>query len=210
MVRDQHPRGKLQRRRSWKETLRAFTSSTETEGSDMKVPKLPYRRSTGLLKTAFFDAQVPRNASDEEDFRQWKEEDRPIRARVLYSYSSLTPSARNSKADQVGDTVKTSRGFGAAQISSKTAHKREAGRMNGTIGTRLTMTSRTGYFQDRIISPSMVRIMVLSGAFIIHVYRCAQWQSCTLGLIGILTSKLIIEYLQSSRHLTSLLNIHRC
>ncbi len=28
----------------------------------------------------------------------------------------------------------------------------------GTIGTRLTMTSRTGYFQDRIISPSMVSV----------------------------------------------------
>jgi hypothetical protein len=28
-----------------------------------------------------------------------------------------------------------------------------------TIGTRLTMTSRTGFFQDRIISPSMVSMM---------------------------------------------------
>ncbi|KAG8929826.1 hypothetical protein FRC02_005029 [Tulasnella sp. 418] len=29
------------------------------------------------------------------------------------------------------------------------------------IGTRLTMTSRTGYFQDRIISPSMMRAMAI-------------------------------------------------
>lgn len=28
-----------------------------------------------------------------------------------------------------------------------------------TIGTRLTMTSRTGFFQDRIISPSMVSVV---------------------------------------------------
>ncbi|KAF8705916.1 Alpha beta-hydrolase, partial [Rhizoctonia solani] len=30
-----------------------------------------------------------------------------------------------------------------------------------TIGTRLTMTSRTGFFQDRIISPSMMRAMAI-------------------------------------------------
>lgn len=166
MVRDQRPRGnQLQRMRSWKETLRAFAGGTETEGSDMKAPKLPYRRSTGLLRTTFFDAQVPRRGapahaeSDEEDFRQWKEEDRPIQARVLYAYDSLTSSARNSKAEKVGDAVKASRDLGAAQTSSKTTRKLvEAGRMKGTIGTRLTMTSRTGYFQDRIISPSMVSV----------------------------------------------------
>ena len=174
MVRDQQPRGKLQRRRSWKETLRAFTSGTEIEGSDMKVPKLPYRRSTGVLKTAFLDSQVPRNASDEEDFRQWKEEDRPIRARVLYACNSLTPSARNSQAEQVGETVKTSPDFGAAQTSSTTAHKREAGRMNGTIGTRLTMTSRTGYFQDRIISPSMVRFTWYSREWALSMFIDAR------------------------------------
>lgn len=30
-----------------------------------------------------------------------------------------------------------------------------------TLGTRLTMTSRTGFFNDRIISPSMMRAMAI-------------------------------------------------
>ncbi len=169
MVRDQRPRGnQLQRRRSWKEAFRAFAGGTEknSEASNMKVPKLQQRHSTGLLRTALFDAQGLRNAldgssssnaeSDEDDFRQWKEEDRPIQARVLYSYDSSTPPARDLKAEQVGETDKCSRDHSAAQTSPKTAHRLETGRIKGTIGTRLTMTSRTGYFQDRIISPSMV------------------------------------------------------
>ncbi|KAF8348323.1 Alpha/Beta hydrolase protein [Amanita rubescens] len=174
MVRDQRPRGnQLQRRRSWKEALRAFAGGTEKnpEASIMKVPKLQHRRSTGLLRTALFDAQGLRNAldgsfstnaeSDEDDFRQWKEEDRPIQARVLYSYDSSTPPARDLKAEQVGETDKCSKDHSAAKTSPKTAHRPETGRIKGTIGTRLTMTSRTGYFQDRIISPSMMRAMAI-------------------------------------------------
>jgi hypothetical protein len=45
-----------------------------------------------------------------------------------------------------------------------------------TIGTRLTMASRTGFFQDRIISPSMVRMMsgkLGLGTDVSH--RCARW-----------------------------------
>jgi hypothetical protein len=34
-------------------------------------------------------------------------------------------------------------------------------RKNAPIGMRLTMTSRSGYFQDRIISPTMVSHLVL-------------------------------------------------
>ncbi len=37
------------------------------------------------------------------------------------------------------------------------------------VGTRLTMTSRTGYFQDRIISPSMV-----SSSGVWRVFRCTR------------------------------------
>lgn len=41
------------------------------------------------------------------------------------------------------------------QRAVNSAEKKE-GQIKAPIGTRLTMTSRTGYFQDRIISPSMV------------------------------------------------------
>lgn len=175
MVRDKRPRGnQLQRRRSWKEALRAFAGGAEkiSEASNMKVPKLQHRRSTSLLRTALFDARGLRSAldggssanaeSDEDDFRQWKEEDRPIQARVLYSYDSSPPPARELKVEQVGETDDRLRVHSAAQTSPKTAHRLETGRIKGSIGTRLTMTSRTGYFQDRIISPSMVRVAYYS------------------------------------------------
>ena len=49
----------------------------------------------------------------------------------------------------------------AADVQAALSVKKKggAGKNSEPIGTRLTMTSRTGYFQDRIISPSMVRFM---------------------------------------------------
>ncbi|KAK8869902.1 hypothetical protein IAR55_000470 [Kwoniella newhampshirensis] len=45
----------------------------------------------------------------------------------------------------------------ADQVDKNVAKKRR----KAPIGTRLTMTSRVGYFQDRIISPSMMRAMAI-------------------------------------------------
>lgn len=49
-------------------------------------------------------------------------------------------------------------------------------RKKTTIGTRLTMTSRVGYFQDRIITPSMVGMGMNRADS-----RCARWLSCMSG-----------------------------
>lgn len=43
-------------------------------------------------------------------------------------------------------------------LAGQTAEEPPKKKRKAPIGTRLTMTSRTGYFQDRIISPSMVCI----------------------------------------------------
>ncbi|KAF8628907.1 hypothetical protein AX15_003688 [Amanita polypyramis BW_CC] len=169
MVCDQKPRGnQLQRRKSWRGAFRALAAGTEwnREQLDETASTLRYRHSTGVLKTLM--QQGSRNtfseyslenggladAESDEDFRQWKEEDRPIQARVLYPYTPSMPTARNSKSEEVGE-------HSAAQTSPRTAHKLEVCQTGGTIGTRLTMTSRTGYFQDRIISPSMMRAMAI-------------------------------------------------
>ncbi|KAK2464247.1 hypothetical protein APHAL10511_003704 [Amanita phalloides] len=173
MVRDQRPRGnQLQRKRSWKEAIRALAGGTE-KSADKKTPRLQFRHSTGLLRTGMFDSQkslsgspahtvenrdtLPNAESDEEDYRQWKEEDRPIQARVLYSYDSLTSPERYLEAGSIEETVERSAKIDAVQALSKS----EPSRVKGAIGTRLTMTSRTGYFQDRIISPSMMRAMAI-------------------------------------------------
>ena len=71
-------------------------------------------------------------------------------------------------------------------------------RKKAPIGTRLTMTSRVGYFQDRIISPSMVSEEDDSARSHADV-RCAQWQYCTSVLDGVPTLRPIITSLLSSR-----------
>ena len=57
------------------------------------------------------------------------------------------------------------------------------------LGTRLTMTSRSGYFQDRTISPSMVSFP--HGETSNSDGRCAQWRFCTSAPNGIPISRRI-------------------
>ena len=74
----------------------------------------------------------------------------------------------------------------------------------GSIGRgRLTMTSRTGYFQDRIIPPSMVGAVSgflffgkFSGSLTIRWARCGQWPSC-ISQTGTRISALITRCHQS-------------
>jgi hypothetical protein len=100
---------------------------------------------------------------DEQDFNQYREEDRPIQARVRYVYpdsvSSKTglPIPRSKSA-----VVKQQHELSVAveEANSKATERYGGkGKQKEPIGTRLTMTSRTGYFQDRIITPSMVRLL---------------------------------------------------
>lgn len=75
-------------------------------------------------------------------------------------------------------------------------------RKRAPIGTRLTMTSRTGYFQDRIISPTMVsNRMDLNAA---NGHRCALWLSFTLVPAETQILRPTITSPQSSLPLTSL------
>jgi hypothetical protein len=169
MVEDRRPRPNLlQRRRSWKDTLRALAGSAEenSEERNVSAPLLQSRHSTGPLKLSAVsskgvllsehqgDNDGSSDAESEEDFHLWKEEERPIRARVLYSYDSL-PLPPNGGA--VRETQVIEKDDNAVKVSPA------SGKAGGAIGTRLTMTSRTGYFQDRIISPSMVRQMRVLG-----------------------------------------------
>jgi hypothetical protein len=62
-------------------------------------------------------------------------------------------------------------------------------RKKAPIGTRLTMTSRVGYFQDRTISPSMVRIGGSWSGRNRADHRCEPWPYCTLDPGAIRISK---------------------
>ncbi|TFK26526.1 alpha/beta-hydrolase [Coprinopsis marcescibilis] len=178
MVRDSKPfsqRKKLKRRSSWKDTLRGFTSG----GEDNPVPKLA-RKSTGNLKMPrrLEDRRAKSNddgslgdaeSEDEEDFGTYREEDRPISARIKYKYPNGDISVARSQSALERQQYEMS--VAIAEADSKATQSMNAGsitvalpdaeKVREPIGTRLTMTSRTGYFQDRIISPTMMRAMAI-------------------------------------------------
>jgi hypothetical protein len=168
----QHSRGKrLRRRQSWRDKLLEFTSGNEDD-----APPTRKRSSTSASRSHtggrplfgrrgvshpilgngedMGDLADAESEEDQETFEQIKEEDRPIEARVRYVYES---------------TSSTTNGSGNVQDPAEPRGAEAKGKE--PIGTRLTMTSRTGYFQDRIISPSMV-----SGA----------WDCCVVAQ-GVLT-----------------------
>ncbi|KAJ7647126.1 Alpha/Beta hydrolase protein [Roridomyces roridus] len=160
MVGDQRstlPRRKpLKRQQSWKDTIRGFTS-----GEEESAPAAPRkRRSTGALKSppgrrsTFLEPRhrpksldgesaVDEGAteSDEEDFNQYREEDRPLQARVRYVYPQTTVPRSKSAV------VNEQRALSAAV---------EEANYKGDGAVR-----RTGYFQDRVITPSMMRAMAI-------------------------------------------------
>lgn len=168
MVKDSRfsmPRSKrIKRKSSWKDTFRDFTSGSDRElesPSNSKVPRFlsapqsPSNRSVGGEGTSDdVGALADAENGEDEDLGHRKEEDLPISARVRYAYPHTVswPVSRNNS--ELGYEQPLSP---ALEESNK---KIEEGLTKGKepIGTRLTMTSRTGYFQDRIVSPSMVRL----------------------------------------------------
>ena len=176
-----HGKSKLKRRSSWKDTLRVLTNSGE-EGKEMprarsrtetmrlatsmpgsssrpyaerceRAQTLPYPEDRGALA----DAESEDQEDLEIDFRHLREEDKPLQARVRHIYPRTLPLA-GSPLPTSPSTLEQQQERLSAAIADADSKGREKGkgRQGEPIGTRLTMTSRTGYFQDRIISPSMV------------------------------------------------------
>ena len=74
------------------------------------------------------------------DVNERREEDKTLRERVRTPIEEISLEALQHELQ-----------VAAAEAQEEKDHEKM------TLGTRLTMTSRTGYFQDRIISPTMVR-----------------------------------------------------
>ncbi|KAJ2922205.1 hypothetical protein H1R20_g14895, partial [Candolleomyces eurysporus] len=175
MVRDNRPfsqRKKLKRKSSWKDAIRGWASGgedqdeekrprrTSSTGSKMP-PKLGdkrHARSTGDEGTL---ADAESSDEDEEDFNQYPEEARPIRARVKYKYPSGNDAVARSKSALERQQQELSLAVEKANTKATLGVGSRGARASEPIGTRLTMTSRTGYFQDRIVSPSMMRAMAI-------------------------------------------------
>ena len=157
MVRDKRPGSKrIKRRSSWKDTLRGLASGgdsdVETGSSQRRIPTLkitPAITDEGTLADA---------ESDDVDSRE--PEDRPIQARIIYKYQNSVPLSHSALVKQQHELSIAVEEANTKANKTVTRRKKSPEPGNGditeAIGTRLTMTSRTGYFQDRIISPSMV------------------------------------------------------
>ncbi|KDQ27709.1 hypothetical protein PLEOSDRAFT_1042144 [Pleurotus ostreatus PC15] len=158
----------LRRKQSWKDTLRSLAGSDKENNLSNATGSvaLKPRKSTSALKSPATRPLARRRHSaltiedrgtladaesedDEEYYQRLREEDRPIEARVRHRPS----------IDMTYITDQAVLEERQKQVSADTTPIK--GRVKEPIGTRLTMTSRTGYFQDRIISPSMMRAMAI-------------------------------------------------
>ncbi|EPS97754.1 hypothetical protein FOMPIDRAFT_37998, partial [Fomitopsis schrenkii] len=131
----------VRRRRSWRDALRKIASPTD-ERAGFTLRHAKESQGRGDADEPNGDAEAGEMADVEEGAT--KEEDKPLQARVRFH-------------PEVDERVLE-------------RHQREADAMipgqsepadQAPLGTRLTMTSRTGYFSDRIISPSMMRAMAI-------------------------------------------------
>ncbi|KAF5393231.1 hypothetical protein D9757_000749 [Collybiopsis confluens] len=159
--RESHKYKKMKRKNSWRDTLRGLTTSgSEKEDlspTDLRRPAI--HRSTSGLKTPHLRRQFlmsPEESEsdftdDEEDYTKRREQDRPLQLRVKYHPAAAWINTATAKQDELS----------AALLEADNKAARVMARKREPIGVRLTMTSRTGYFQDRIISPSMMRAMAI-------------------------------------------------
>ncbi|TFY75373.1 hypothetical protein EWM64_g8640 [Hericium alpestre] len=171
VVGDERRKHKLRRKKSWVDTLKiGISKSTPTNGRQTR------RKSTGQLKRglgASDDESESEGADVEGDYNDLPEEDRPLQARVRYS-SQTEPSSPILGRDFVAKDVRDPHPLDAAEqakleaavvqadVEVESRRQQEGAQWKKEpIGTRLTMTSRTGYFQDRIVSPSMMRAMAI-------------------------------------------------
>ncbi|TBU56379.1 alpha/beta-hydrolase [Dichomitus squalens] len=160
MVGDRRPR----RRRSLRDTLRQLA----TPSSATPMPPLRSRHTTSDVRRYFHERDNPEEAGamgdvEDESSGRLGDEEKPLRARIRFS-----PDVERK---EVGNVPRESPSVNeVSEVVSENAPV-----ANGAlIGTRLTMTSRTGYFQDRIIPPSLMRAMAI---LYIGPYRNPDFQS---------------------------------
>ncbi|KIM69024.1 hypothetical protein SCLCIDRAFT_103917 [Scleroderma citrinum Foug A] len=173
----------LRRGKSWKDALMDMTGNATspilTAAATMKRKssvKSFEVRTHGSYDESGFWADEESDGSD-----AVREEDRPLEERVRYVYrecpspveettKSPLPSSPHqhlhacleSQQKELSEAVQKANIKAVTLVTGGDRPERQGkGKEREPIGTRLTMTSRTGYFQDRIISPSMMRAMAI-------------------------------------------------
>lgn len=176
----------MRRNRSWVATLKDFAVGDRSDDRNPIVAegsgspqKLRLRRSTPSLKG--LNNGVVTSPQQTLGFTSLKTETKPSHSGWASSRPTTLPESQSSVTTTGHDGKLSTEGEGSEQTNngsptnSNVAHicSTETGgggpfndqdeNRNASIGRgRLTMTSRTGYFQDRIIPPSMVGLFEIS------------------------------------------------
>ncbi|PCH43792.1 alpha/beta-hydrolase [Wolfiporia cocos MD-104 SS10] len=144
------------RRSSWRDALRTITSPTDERPALRPRHSAPAVKSAVMSKTDahmrpslsaagaddagdMADTEDGVDASDAQD-----EEEKPLEARVRFHLDR----EQHDRDQQHEASTETIIPDGDTKASAP-------------IGTRLTMTSRAGYFADRVVSPSFMRAMAI-------------------------------------------------
>ncbi|KAK1218820.1 hypothetical protein PQX77_018497 [Marasmius sp. AFHP31] len=144
------------RQGSWRETIRGFAGTFDEGDVAVKDPssisnrRPRMRRSSSALRTSPQDDS--HGSSDMGASLYRREQDKPLHERVKYHHEAVSS---DKKQQELSAAVLE------ADEKAAIAKKGGSGSRKEPLGTRLTLTSRTGYFQDRIVTPSMMRAMAL-------------------------------------------------
>lgn len=154
---------RMRKNKSWKDALQDLVGRSEDVPSKQHHTDMKRKSSVKSFEVPCDDHESWADSESEEgEMKLVREEDRPIKERVRYVYKDASSDTDGlhrvlEKQEQLSAAV-IQANLKATTLVSGSYYGKEIGKNREPIGTRLTMTSRTGYFQDRIISPSMVSV----------------------------------------------------
>lgn len=138
VVRDVGER-RIRHRKSWGKSLTNIASRLSS-GSIYEPQPSPTTPKTPANRPRPFTLIPSGDEADDEEYYPLEEHEKPISQRVRYTAETLKQQQPELEVVLEEEDTK-----------AKEARKQR-------VGTKLTMTSRTGYFQDRVVTPAMVRV----------------------------------------------------
>ncbi len=153
---------KLKHKTSWKESLRGLSGNDEEDSTpdakSLRRSKSGYR--IPVSKGSFFRPRsntlgtTDDSSDSEEEFEPRRAEDTPLECRVKDDYFAPTVSVfEDDDPEHAHEQGILSAAVTAANNQASLPPRTSS---HQPLGTRVTMASRTGYFTDRIIAPTMV------------------------------------------------------
>jgi hypothetical protein len=202
MVNEERPFNSPARKKSWRDAFgMGMTSITGPPTSSALTKRSESQRWNSLphgqmIQLATGDHEFTDSSSEEDDDEEEHAEHRPIEARIRWQdslvSSPITPTFDRALSSDALDpsggvreilNTKAQTQLAAEVMKANVEHARKqkraaSDRKNAPIGMRLTMTSRSGYFQDRIISPTMVSHLTLLMESDLFTWKLAFLDAC--------------------------------